>query len=393
MSSTLTDKPSICIVSHMAYSIVARRPHPRGGGVEWQTTLTARWLAEHGYPVSMITWREDDGPAEEVLDGIRVIKLCRPNEGIPLLRFFHPRWSSLARALSQANAEVYYHNCAEEVTGQIARWCRRHKRKFVYSVANDPDVDSCLPDMKTMHERILYRYGLRNSHRIIVQTYRQKKKLWEGFALNSSIIPMPCIGLPEKQYLRNCQDVERRYQPVNWIGRIASTQKRIDRFLEVVTRCPEIPFRLIGPWNDNAFCQDMKKRFSELKNVQLTGTLSREQVMEAHIDSSCLCCTSDIEGFPNTFLESWSCGCPIVSSFDPDDVIAQHGIGVIARTAEQIADALKQITRDAQQWTVYSQAARKYYQENHDSEVVLLRFEREFLEVTGRLPGTKECVD
>ena len=39
-----TDKPSICIVSHNAYGVLADIDNKHVGGVEVQTTLLAKWL-------------------------------------------------------------------------------------------------------------------------------------------------------------------------------------------------------------------------------------------------------------------------------------------------------------------------------------------------------------
>ena len=135
-----SSKPSICLVAHFAYGVLSGGQCGHIGGVERQTALLARWLAARGYDVSILTW--DEGQPNDVnTDGIRVIKMCRRSAGIAGLRFFLPRWTSLNSAMRRADADLYYQNCAEYVTGQVALWCRHNRRKFVYSVANDPDVD------------------------------------------------------------------------------------------------------------------------------------------------------------------------------------------------------------------------------------------------------------
>src|SRR4029453_9741886 len=68
-------------------------------------------------------------------------------------RFLHPRWTSLSRALLRADADVYYQNCAEAATGQVAWWTRRHGRRFVYSVASDMHCDPALPDLPPSRAR------------------------------------------------------------------------------------------------------------------------------------------------------------------------------------------------------------------------------------------------
>ena len=50
------------------------------------------------------------------VDGIRLIGICPPDAGLPVVRFVHPRVSGLVRAMREADAEVYYHNCAEAFT-------------------------------------------------------------------------------------------------------------------------------------------------------------------------------------------------------------------------------------------------------------------------------------
>jgi len=84
---------SICIVAHFAFGAMAGGDRGHTGGVERQTSIMARWLAGQGHMVSMVTW--DEGQADDsLIEGVRLIKLCRQDEGLPGIRFFHPRWTS-----------------------------------------------------------------------------------------------------------------------------------------------------------------------------------------------------------------------------------------------------------------------------------------------------------
>ena len=137
----------ICLVSHNASGAFQEGEAGHIGGVERQTQLLARWLAGRGHDVIVITWL-DRGLGDWVdRFGVKILGTCEPNRGIRWLRFFHPKWTSLISALRRADADIYYHNAAESVTGQIAMWCRLHRRRFVYSVASEPACKISLPTL------------------------------------------------------------------------------------------------------------------------------------------------------------------------------------------------------------------------------------------------------
>ena len=366
-------KPSLCIIAHFAYGAMLGGRTGHIGGVEWQTSLTAKWFAARGYPVSLIVW-DEGGPREEAIDGVRVIKMCRFTEGVRGLRFFHPRWTSLNRALRRANAEVYYHNCAEHVTGQIALWCRLHRRSFVFSSANDTDCDRSLPELKTTYERVFCRYGLRHAHRIIVQTEHQRERLLEGSGLDSECIPMPCPAPANDAWSRPEVPARR----VLWAARIAS-QKRPDRLLDLARECPDLQFELVGPAYEGDYSRKLLDQAKTLPNVTVQGPIPRDRMPSFYQRAGCLCCTSDYEGFPNTFLEAWSHGLPIVTTVDPDGVVGKHRLGLVAHSVPELGAALYRLLNSPQDYLAMSRNAREYFTRNHSAEVVLARFERVFL--------------
>ena len=367
--------PKICLVAHFAYGAIAGGKKGHIGGVEYQTSLTAKWLAARGHDVSMITW--DDGqPDDERIDGVRVIKLCRRDAGLPIVRFVHPRWTSLNRALRAADADVYYQNCGEYVTGQVAMWCRRNGRGFVYSVASDADCQADLPAMKKMRERVLYRYGLRHADHVIVQTNKQRKLLTDGFGRSAELIPMPCRGLHADDW-RPPTAPAGRPPRVLWLGRVAHV-KRPDRLLELARACPEMQFDFVGPSDGTDYARQVIAEASGVENLTYHGPATREQLRDYYSRADCFCCTSEYEGFPNTFLEAWSCGLPIVSTVDPDGVIAKNELGTLANDVPALAAGLHTLLGDVNRWRVAAASAYRYYFDNHRIDVVMPRFERIF---------------
>jgi glycosyltransferase involved in cell wall biosynthesis len=361
----------VALLAHFAYPTQARTAG-HIGGVEKQTTMLARWLASRGHEVSMIVWREP-APMPASIDGVRVVPLCGRDEGLPGLRFFHPRWTGLWRALERADAQVYYQNCGEYVTGQVAMWCRLRRRAFVYSAASDADCDPALPLMPERRVRALYRLGVRWADRLVVQTGRQQRMLAAGFGREAAVIPMPCAEAPAPSRAA-------AGATILWLGRICRV-KRPDRLLDVAQACPELRFVLAGPDDDDReYTQAIAARAAALPNVRMTGGVTPDEAARLLDDAICLCCTSDHEGFPNTFLEAWSRGRPVVSTWDPDDLIASHDLGVVAAGAEGLAAALRDLAAAPATWHRMSARGREYFNRTHAAAVTLPQFEQVLLD-------------
>ena len=349
------------------------------GGVERQTSLMSKCLASKGHQVSVLTWDEGQDGIVNV-DGVRIIKMCRQDAGIPVLRFFTPRWTSLNRAMRKADAELYYHNCAEYVTGQIALWCKANNRYFIYSVACDTECELISPDTKKLHDRIFYRHGIRNADRIIVQTKRQQQMLIKHFHLQSVVLPMPCLGNLNNEYQSPYSPKNGKYR-VLWVGRI-DKEKRLELLLDIAESFPDVLFDIAGkPSNsENSYVQNLLARAKTLSNVRVLGMVPKNRMPDLYSNSSILCCTSIYEGFPNTFLEAWSYGLPVVSTFDPDNIIINKKLGVFAKNKDELITGIKTILESPALWKEMSDNARQYFTENHNLDKAMEQFEKVFLE-------------
>ena len=371
---------NISLIAHFAYGAISGGKQGHSGGVERQTSMTARWLAAQGHRVNLVTW--DEGQMEEIsiIDGVRVIKMCRRDEGVTGMRFFHPRWTSLVRALHLSEADVYYQNCAEYVTGQVALWCKRTGKKFIYSVANDVDCYKRLPEMRTIRERVLYRYGLRKADAVIVQTIKQRELLKSEFSVDSVVLPMPCPGPTVEEFNEPSPPDSERFR-IAWVARI-TTVKRLDMLLDLANLIPEAHFDVAGtPDVDDEYSLKVIERGRSAKNVTMHGRVERERMPEIYRNASFLCCTAIYEGFPNTFLEAWSYGIPVISTFDPDDLILRRNLGATGKDVYSLAEGIRGLARDQMRWLEVSRNARQYYFDNHTVDEVMRRYEALFLEV------------
>ncbi len=371
----------ICLVSHNGYGAMVGGRSGHIGGVEYQTSLTALWLASRGHAVSFVTWDEGQADGTEI-DGVRLLAVCRQDAGLPGLRFLHPRWTSLNRALARADADVYYQNCGEYVTGQVALWCRRRGRGFVYSVASDPDCDPNLPEMRYRRERVLYRYGLRHADRVITQTNKQQRMLREGFGVDAVVVPMPCPGPKDAEFVRAAPPHDGKGR-VLWVGRVLRI-KRPDRLLEMAAGCPDLEFDLVGPGDGSEYATEVLQRAEAAPNVTVHGPIAHDALPALYRRASCLCCTSDFEGFPNTFLEAWSHGLPVVSTVDPDNLISSRGLGATAGDVPDLVRAVLGLFGDESTWRGASEQARRYYAENHAVDAVLPCFEQALVDAARR---------
>lgn len=367
----------ICIVAHYAYGALTGEGSGHIGGVERQTALLSEWLVNSGHDVTVITWNEGGSPIE-IVNGVRIIKLCKVTDGLPIIRFFIPRWTSLLRALKQADSELYYHNCAEYVTGQIAFWAKKNNKAFIYTVASDADCEAELPKLQTKRDRFLFLYGLKNANKIICQTHKQSKLLKHNYHLKSKVIPMPTTppqgtAEPHRQFSA---------QKIIWVGRIQKV-KRIEWLIDIAEALPDINFEVVGPDNHNPeYTNDILPRAIALKNVNFVGKIGRQDMPAIYKNATILLNTSFYEGFPNTFLEAWSYGVPVISTVDPDNVIEKNKLGFSSSEKHQLIKSIKELLKQKEKWEQYSLNSYNYYTQNHEMESVQKQFEKEFLKLS-----------
>jgi len=370
-------KPSICFIAHNALGALTGKNQSHVGGIERQQATMAKWLADRGWDVTVVTWDETDGTPERVA-GIRIARLCKRYSGIPGLRFFYPRWTSLNSVLSRVSADLYYYNCGDLALGQIMLWSGVKRKPVIFSVPSDPDCDARLPSLRSYRERILYRFGLSRCRHIVAQSEKQQRMLLQHFSKESEILAMPCKGFaPAETGVSVGKDRLR----VLWVGRL-SPEKRVEWLLEVAKKMPDTDFTVVGAANqDSEYAQGVLADGKALPNVLFAGRVPYEQIADYYRDADILCCTSVYEGFPNVFLEGWSVGLPVVSTCDPDGIIEKNEIGQHVVDISQFATAIASLGADQEKRQRMSTAGLRYFDQHHSLDTAMQKFEEYFLGV------------
>ncbi len=376
----MTERPNICAVGLKCYDLFAGAETPRYiGGIETQLVLLTRALAADGCDVSLITY--DHGQADRVvIDGVTVVKAYRPEAGFPVTRFFYPRWTHLARAMRRADADVYWQMGAGLETGQIALWCRRHRRRFIFATASDSDCMRDLPLLAGRRERWFYRMGLRRADRVICQTETQQIMLEEHFATAASVV-RGFAAPPAGGRTRWTGEPNGTIPRLLWVGRIAP-EKRPELLLRVTERLPNVAIDVVGDANaDNACAREFRRRAAACPSVVLHGKVPAARMETIFRDAAVLISTSAVEGFPVTFIEAWSRGIPVVATVDPDGSIIRHQLGLVAADADDLADKVRALLAEPAQWRACSARALQHYEATHTVQAASRAYRRHFDEV------------
>jgi len=325
----------ICIVGLDSYGMLSGEGDPRYiGGEAIQHVLLARAWRDLGHDVSIIV--HDDGQgARRVHEGITALASHTRNGGIPGLRFFHPRASRLMSTLMAADADIYYQSPAGTYTG-FTGWCARSMgRKFIFRVASDSDCEREHGRLEFWRDRKLYNYGLHSAHLVAAQTQHQANMLRENHRIEAPVVNMmvetPRSGAPVPK------DID-----VLWVSNLRSL-KRPELALELARQLPDVKFTLAGgPMpGGQMYYDDVAAAAARLPNVTMLGAV-RYADTGALIDRAKIFLnTSSIEGFPNTFLQSWVRGVPVVSFFDPDGLVTRLQLGRIATSLDDMREGLR----------------------------------------------------
>jgi len=356
----------VCFVGLDNLPVLSREHNHHGiGGEQVQHTLLARALVRRGVPVSMVV--ADYGqPDPAVIDGVHLHRAHGLHEGLPVLRFFHPRLTGLWRALGRADAQVYYVSTASAQLGIVAAFARLHARRVVFRIAHDLDCDPQRLLIRLWRDRKLYEWGLRRADVVLAQSEQQRAALRVHYGLDSRVAAM--LVEPAARDV----DFEDRDLPVLWVNNLRPF-KRPDLALALAERLPRWRLHMIGgPQSGYEELFDTTRRSAaDLPNLVFHGRVPYHDVNDHYERARVFVNTSDSEGFPNSYLQAWRRGVPTVSFFDPDGLIRRYGLGHAATSLEDMAAAVDRLAGQADEWRAASQRCRQFMDERYGEDTVL----------------------
>ena len=357
----------VCFVAPYAWPVFAGDPAIEVmGGAEVQQATLARLLAARGYRVSLVC--QDFGQPDRVaLDGVTVRKVFAESEGVPVLRFLHPRLSRMWRVLAEIDADIYYYRSASMWVGVLEAFCRRRGRRLVYAGASDPDF---APDIggqiRFARDRWLFRRGVAGAHAIVAQNAAQVQAVRAHYGREAVHIPS-C-------YVPPCPTRQAGGDLVLWVAMLRPT-KRPELFLELARRLPAWRFAMVGgpALGDRELFERIAAQARRLPNVEFVGFLPLAEAEKWFDRARVLVNTSLYEGMPNTFLQAWARGVPTLGTVDIGTPVHRAVPGLDALAAE-----LERLLADAGAWRAASARCREHFERTHSADEVLARYARLF---------------
>lgn len=345
----MTTLPRICFVGLANLPVLAKEYRALGiGGAALQQTLLAKALARRGFRVSMVVadYGQLDGA---VWHDITTYKSYHPDEGLPGLRFIHPRWTRVWTALRNASADVYYVSCADPLVGQVVLFAKRHGRKVIFRVASDSDCDPRELRLDSWRHRTLYHYGLQRVDTILAQTVQQQQALLANYGRRSH------LARSMSETADQLPGYSERDIGTLWVSNIRQL-KRPDLLQDLARRLPELSFTMAGgPMaGSQQLYEQVRASAAAIPNLRFLGAVAYDQVNAHFGQARVFVNTSEVEGFPNTYLQAWNRGTPVVTFIDPDNLIAREGLGQVVTSMEEMRAAVKQLATDEAAWAAAS---------------------------------------
>jgi len=337
------------------------------GGAELQQAFIGEGLAKRGHQISFITMSHGQSEIEE-LNGFRVISTFKPGEGVPVLRFFYPRLYKIWRALCKSDADIYYVRCAGFILAPVVLYAHLKRKKVVYCGAYDTDFDQKKIILPYTRDKMMYFWALKRCNAVIVQNETQQKTLQKNFHLEGRVVHNGFFG--SKNGRLNSKNIL-------WVATILP-RKNPHLFIALAKRFPNEKFVMVGGnfYRDQRFNEDIIKQAKKVPNLKCKGYLPFDEVSTEFRKAKLFISTSNYEGFPNTFLQAWSHGIPVISFVDPDDLIKENRLGVRVKDIDEMAQKVTEFLGN--KLAFYPQAIKAYFEKNLSIERTVAKHEEIF---------------
>lgn len=322
------------------------------GGIAVQMYFWAKVFAQNGWQVFSFKENAKHSVEKEAI----VFKPKRKVQSISVLLEW---WYALYYLLKIKPEVVFYRGANRELL-PLAVFSKLFGIKLVMFGASDVNYEPGKELVGLEFNRKQYQKAVKRIRLFVTQNKHQHDTLLKNYGKESMILyniwgeveqkPKETIPSSDAVWVANF----RRLKRAEWV-------------IEAAKQCPKYHFAMAGGGSDDYY-REMQTQAQSIGNLEFLGSKSFFYTNSLVQQSKVLLCTSTFEGFPNTFLQAWSNGIPVISTVDPSSIIADNNLGVIIANENDLPKAITKVLEDKDYYKKLQNSIVEFFNENHSSQ-------------------------
>jgi glycosyltransferase involved in cell wall biosynthesis len=226
-------------------------------------------------------------------------------------------------------------------------------------------------------------HGARQA-KLVISQYRSQHDHLQKRGIESVILPNSHEPVPESEVQSH-----EGTPMLLWVGSLKAL-KQPEIFFELARRLSDMPaeFVLVGSVQQPDYEPILAQAQAELKNFKYLGFVPRHEVGKVFAQAHVHLKTSLYEALPETFVQAWLRGVPVVSlNVDPDNLLKDKGLGICVHSVDEFERELRALLTDRERRRAIGRRARDYALQEYDLDANIKKFEQLLAARGVRLPA------
>lgn len=372
------------------------------GGIKTLSYNLSKALSKRGHQVTVFTTDADLGHSRlknvkntQIIDGIDV-KYFKNISNLLAWKchLFLPLGMSWTLRKEIGNFDiVHLHEYRGFLSIVVQRYAKKNGIPYIIQAHGDLPADFGKKRLKQIFDYFWGNSVLKNAKKVIaLTTYESNQYMQKGIPEEKiEIIPngfdfSNFSILSEKAVFRKKYGIELNQKLILFLGRINEIKGidlLIESFCEVSKEITNSVLVIVGPDDGHlSFLNELIKKYKIQNKTIFTGPLYGAEKYNAYRDADVYVLPSRYEAFPNTVLEAWACGTPVIitDSCALSTIAQQAGI-VVKRNPIDLAKAIKRLILDEKMRDKYSKRGQSLVSNEFNIEMVVTKIEKCYQEV------------
>lgn len=360
-----TKQPSVCFISPFIGPLLVKGASKGSGGAERQLLLFGDGFVKNNWRVIYVAMKEE---GDLISSDFKVYWVDFSFLGGPKWKFIRTL-IDLTKVVRKEKADFYIIKHSYLLNPIVLFIHVILRGRFIIWGQMSTDYDR-IKGHQSFILSYFRRKAIKEASFILTQTNEQSLSLLLNFNRKALLIP----NVTTKSPLRDNLDY---HGFVFWCGNTLE-HKRPRIFLELAKNNPQLEF-VMAVNSSNKLLDDILRREAEaITNLRYLGSIPYDKIDSWFSNAKVYVNTSVREGFPNTFLQAWQQGVPVLSvSVNPDGVITKHNLGFcgyinndhLQQSELEIAKSMTPLLDELYyNYSSYSTRCIKYVDEHHNAE-------------------------